>query len=61
MPNNDLAKLIQEVIADGKLSTAEKKRIDAAVMADRQLSVDERDQLGILLGMIANGELVVVD
>ena len=52
--------LVDEIVADGKLTTEEKKKIDAFMTADGVLSVEERKQIDRVLMMIAKGELEVV-
>jgi polyhydroxyalkanoate synthesis regulator phasin len=54
-----IARMIQEVIADGKLTAEEKKRLDTLLLEDGQLSLEERRALDELLGKIARGEVVV--
>ena len=57
----EIEKLLQEIIADRKLTRDEKQRLDAFIMADGQLSREERQGLDALLTMISRGEVVVVD
>lgn len=56
-----ITRMIDEVIADGKLTREEKKRLDALLLEDGQLTLDERRALDELLGKIARGEVVVSD
>lgn len=56
-----MAALVDEMLADGKLTREELKRFEAEMLADGQLSVDERKQIDRLLQAIANGEVTVVD
>ncbi len=56
-----MAALVDEMLADGKLTREELKRFEAEMLADGQLSVDERKQIDRLLKAIANGEVTVVD
>jgi hypothetical protein len=56
-----ITRMIEEVIADGKLTTEEKKRLDALLLEDGQLSAEERQALADLLTRIANGEVIVAD
>lgn len=54
-------RMIAAAIADGKLTGAEKKRIDELLLEDGQLTLEERRCLDELLGKIARGEVVVTD
>ena len=57
----NIQEMVAAVIADGKLTQAEKKELDAFILADGRLSLDERKEIDKLLSLIARGELVVVD
>jgi polyhydroxyalkanoate synthesis regulator phasin len=61
MSTQDIRALVDEVIADGKMTNAEKKRLDELMLADGKLSLEEREQIDRLLTMIGRGELLVVD
>lgn len=52
---------IEAIIADGKLTRAELKELDGALLADGQLNDEERQLLAELLGRIASGQLQVLD
>jgi polyhydroxyalkanoate synthesis regulator phasin len=51
--------MVDEIIADGKLTGEEKKRLDELLLADGQLSLDERRAIDRLLVLIGRGELQV--
>lgn len=53
--------LVDEMLADGKLTRAELKRFEAELLADGQLSIDERRQIDRLLDAISKGDVTVVD
>ncbi len=53
--------LINQIIADGRLTKDEKKQLDDVLLADGQLSLEERKCIDRLLGMIARGELQMGD
>ncbi|MBW2458644.1 MAG: hypothetical protein JRI68_29370 [Deltaproteobacteria bacterium] len=53
--------MIDQIIADGRLTTEEKKQLDALVLADGKLTLEERKAIDRLLGMIARGELQMGD
>jgi hypothetical protein len=53
--------MIDEVIADGRLTRDEKKRLDTLLLEDGQLTLDERRALDELLAKIARGDVVVSD
>ncbi len=59
MSEQNIAQMIEDIIADGKLSNEEKKRLDALIIADGKLSVEERQHLDKLLLLIASGQLIV--
>ena len=59
--SNDVAKLVEEIIADGKLTRSELKRLDTLLLADGKLTVEEREHIDRLLTLIGKGELVVVE
>ena len=52
---------VDGIMADGKLTAAEKKELDQFFLADGELSEEERQQLAELLTKIATGQLEVVD
>ena len=52
---------VDGIMADGKLTTAEKKELDKFLLADGELSEEERQQIAELLTKIATGQLEVVD
>jgi len=56
-----LTELVDGIVADGKLTQAEKRELDQALLADGQLSPDEQQKLAELLTKIATGELRIVD
>ena len=60
-PQKSLRTLVNEIVADGQLTKAEKKRLDAAILADNELDQEELDQLHRVMAMIRKGELKVVD
>ncbi len=53
--------MIDQIIADGRLTTEEKKQLDELVLADGKLTLEERKAIDRLIGMIARGELVMGD
>lgn len=53
--------MVDEIIADGKLTQDEKRRLDTLLLADGQLSLDERRAIDRLLALIARGELKVAE
>lgn len=53
--------LVDEMLADGKLTRQELKRFEAEMLADGELSLDERRQIDRLLEAIANGDVTVVE
>ncbi len=53
--------MINEIIADGRLTADEKKQLDDLVLADGQLTLGERKCIDKLLVMIARGELEMDD
>lgn len=61
MSDDDIAKLVEEITADGKLTRSELKRLDTLMLADGKLTVEEREHIDRLLTRIGTGELVVVD
>ena len=56
-----MAALVDEMLADGKLTREELERFEAEMLADGQLSIDERRQIDRLLEAIAKGVVTVVD
>jgi polyhydroxyalkanoate synthesis regulator phasin len=60
-PQQNIYQLVEEIIADGKLTREEKKRLDEAIMADGKVSSDERLVISRLLNMLARGEVVMDD
>jgi len=61
MSDDDIAKLVEEIIADGKLTRSELKRLDTLMLADGKITVEEREHIDRLLTLIGNGDLVVVE
>ena len=61
MDERSIDEAVQEIIADGKLTSEEKQRLSALILADGQLSVAERRVIDELLTLIGKGEVVVVD
>jgi len=59
-PTN-VEEMIDQIIADGRLTSDEKKQLDDLVLADGQLTLEERKAIDRLLGMIARGELQMGD
>ena len=56
-----LKEILDEIIADGKLTREEMKRFDDAVLADGKLTHEERQYIHKLMEMVRRGELEVVD
>lgn len=61
MTTESMEALVDEMLADGKLTREELKRFEAEMLADGQLSIEERRQIDRLLNAIAKGEVTVVD
>lgn len=59
MPDRDIAQMVADIIADGKMTNVEKKELDTFLLADGKLSVEERQHIDKLLMLIARGELTV--
>lgn len=59
MTEQNIAEMVAEIIADGRMSNEEKEKLDTFILSDGKLSVEERQHLDKLLGMIARGELIV--
>ena len=59
MAPQSISEMVQHIIADGKMTNEEKKRLDEFILSDGKLSVEERKELDALLAMIARGELIV--
>jgi len=56
-----LEALVDEMLADGKLTREELARFEAEMLADGQLSIEERRQIDRLLQAITNGEVTIVE
>ena len=61
MNEHHIEALVEQVVADGKLTREELRRLDAMMLADGQLTLEERKQLDRLLTLIGEGRVQVVD
>ncbi len=55
----DIKKLVDEIIADGKLTSKEQSMLQQAMMSDGKLDEDEKEQIRRIMDMLTDGELVV--
>ena len=53
--------LVDRIVADGQLTTDERRRLEAAVTEDPELSQEERDEIGRVVRLIDSGMLKLVD
>jgi len=53
--------IVDAIIADGKLTAAERAFLQRAMMADGHLDDEEREQIKRIMDMLTDGELVVAD
>ncbi len=56
-----ITQLVDEIIADGKMTTAEKDNLFGAMMADGKLDDEENAQIIRIKDLLAKGELKVED
>ena len=56
-----LSELVDRIVADGRLTWAERGELHQAMCEDPELSDDERMQVHRIMEMIERGDLVVVD
>lgn len=56
-----IAQVVDEIVADGKMTRREKIELEKMMMADGRLDEEEKEQIRRLMDMMADGELQVVD
>ena len=55
-----IKQIVDEIIADGKLTQSEQAYLQRAMMSDGTLDADEKEQIKRLMDMLTDGELEVV-
>ena len=53
--------LVDHIVADGQLTRDERRRLEAAVTEDPELSQEERDEIARVVRMVDSGMLKLVD
>jgi len=56
-----LSELVDRIVADGRLTWAERAELHRALCDDPELTNDERMQVRRIMEMIERGDLVLVD
>ena len=55
----DIKKLVDEIIADNKLTAEERNRLNEAVMSDGKLAQEEQEQIKRIFQLIGEGKLKI--
>ena len=59
--SKSIIELVNEVIADGKITRIEHERLRKAFMADGEIDDAEHEQLQRIMDLVDSGDLIVVD
>jgi len=55
----DIKKLVDEIIADKKLTSEEKNMLNEAIMADSKVTCEEQEQIKRIFQLIGEGKLKI--
>jgi hypothetical protein len=55
----DIKKLVDEILADNKITLEERERLNAAIMANGKVTKDEQEQIKRIFQLIGEGKVIL--